>query len=148
MTAIQVSSPSSSPANRAGIDFWTWEQLENETARIAAGLRRLGVGRGDRVAAYLTNTPETVAAFLACASLGATWSAAPPEFGGRTVIDRFAQIEPKVLLALDGYRTAAETSIVVTSSPSFARRSPASSTLSRTSNSVSARAPGSIPGVS
>jgi acetoacetyl-CoA synthetase len=87
-----------------GVQSWTWGQLENETARVAAGLRRLGVGRGDRVAAYLTNTPETVAAFLACASLGAIWSAAPPEFGVRTVIDRFGQIEPKVLLAVDGYR--------------------------------------------
>jgi acetoacetyl-CoA synthetase len=87
-----------------GVASWTWARLEDETARIAAGLRRLGVGRGDRVAAYLTNTPETVAALLACASLGAIWSAAPPEFGGRTVIDRFGQIEPKVLLAVDGYR--------------------------------------------
>jgi acetoacetyl-CoA synthetase len=90
-----------------GLQSWTWERLETETARIAAGLRRLGVAPGDRVAAYLTNTPETVAAFLACASLGAIWSAAPPEFGIRTVIDRFAQIEPKVLLALDGYRYGA-----------------------------------------
>src|SRR5205085_6620204 len=88
----------------AGTCSWTWERLEDETARIAAGLRVLGVGRGDRVAAYLTNTPETVAAFLACASLGAVWSAAAPEFGVRTVIDRFAQLEPKVLLACDGYR--------------------------------------------
>ena len=96
--AIQFSS------EQAEMDAWTWEELENDTARVAAGLRRLGVGPGDRVAAYLTNTPETVAAFLACASLGAIWSAAPPEFGARTVIDRFAQIEPKVLLTLDGYR--------------------------------------------
>src|SRR5207248_6683904 len=63
-----------------------------------------GVGEGDRVAAYMPNIPETVAAFLACASLGAVWSSAAPEFGARSVIDRFAQIEPKVLLAIDGYR--------------------------------------------
>src|SRR5262249_31158568 len=80
---------------------WTWGDLERETARIAAGLRALGVERGDRVAADM---PETVAALLACASIGAIWSSAAPEFGARSVIDRFAQIEPKVLLAIDGYR--------------------------------------------
>src|SRR4051812_33861225 len=83
---------------------WTWDQLRTETARIAAGLRRLGVTRGDRVVAYMPNIPETVAAFLACASIGATWSSASPDFGARSVVDRFAQIEPKVLLAVDGYR--------------------------------------------
>jgi acetoacetyl-CoA synthetase len=88
----------------AGVGTWTWARLEDETARIAAGLRGLGVRRGDRVAGYLTNGPETVAAFLACASLGAIWTAAAPEFGVRTIVDRFAQIEPKVLLAVDGYR--------------------------------------------
>ena len=70
-------------------------------ARIAAGPR---VGPGDRVAAYMPNIPETIAAFLATASIGAVWSSAAPEFGARSVIDRFAQIEPKVLLAVDGYR--------------------------------------------
>jgi acetoacetyl-CoA synthetase len=83
---------------------WTWGDLRRETARIAAGLRELGVGKGDRVAAYMPNIPETVAAFLATASIGAIWSSAAPEFGARSVIDRFAQIEPKVLLAIDGYR--------------------------------------------
>jgi acetoacetyl-CoA synthetase len=83
---------------------WTWAQLRQETARIRAGLAALGVGEGDRVCAYLPNIPETVAAFLATASLGAVWSSAAPEFGARSVIDRFAQIEPKVLLAIDGYR--------------------------------------------
>jgi acetoacetyl-CoA synthetase len=83
---------------------WTWGDLAAETARIAAGLRALGVERGDRVAAYMPNIPETVAAFLATASIGAVWSSAAPEFGARSVIDRFAQIEPKVLLAIDGYR--------------------------------------------
>ena len=83
---------------------WSWSQLRDHTARIAAGLRDLGVGEGDRVAAYLPNVPETVAAFLACASLGAVWSSAATEFGARSVIDRFGQIEPKVLLAIDGYR--------------------------------------------
>src|ERR671937_2951559 len=83
---------------------WTWGELREQAARIASGLRRLGVGPGDRVAAYLPNIPETVAAFLATASVGAVWSSAAPEFGARSVIDRFAQIEPKVLLAIDGYR--------------------------------------------
>jgi acetoacetyl-CoA synthetase len=89
---------------RDGLGEWTWAQLERETARIAAGLRSCGVGPGDRVCAYMPNIPETVASFLACASLGAVWSSAAPEFGARSVIDRFAQIEPKVLLAIDGYR--------------------------------------------
>ena len=83
---------------------WTWDELRARTAAIRAGLVARGVGRGDRVAAYLPNVPETIAAFLATASLGAIWSSAAPEFGRRSVIDRFAQIEPKVLLAIDGYR--------------------------------------------
>jgi acetoacetyl-CoA synthetase len=83
---------------------WTWGELREQTARIAAGLRALGVGPGDRVAAYMPNVPETIAAFLATASIGAVWSSAAPEFGARSVVDRFAQIEPKVLLAVDGYR--------------------------------------------
>src|SRR3954471_3361162 len=83
---------------------WTWGDLRRETARIRAGLVARGVGRGDRVVAYLPNIPETTAAFLATASLGAVWSSAAPEFGARSVVDRFAQIEPAVLLAIDGYR--------------------------------------------
>jgi acetoacetyl-CoA synthetase len=83
---------------------WTWGRLRSETARVAAGLRALGVSEGDRVVAYMPNIPETVACFLACASIGAVWSSAAPEFGARSVIDRFAQVEPKVLLAIDGYR--------------------------------------------
>jgi acetoacetyl-CoA synthetase len=83
---------------------WTWGQLREQTARIRAGLVARGVGPGDRVAAYLPNIPETIAAFLATASLGAVWSSAAPEFGARSVVDRFAQIEPKLLLYVDGYR--------------------------------------------
>ena len=71
---------------------------------MAAGLRALGVGEGDRVCAYMPNIPETIACLLACASIGAIWSSAAPEFGARSVIDRFVQIEPKVLLTIDGYR--------------------------------------------
>ena len=69
----------------------------------APGSQRLGVGRGDRVVAYLPNIPETLVAFLATASLGAIWASVSPEFGARSVIDRLAQIEPKVLLAVNGY---------------------------------------------
>src|SRR3954468_4489288 len=83
---------------------WTWGELREQTAHIAAGLRRLGVREGDRVVAYMPNIPETIAAFLACASIGAVWSSCSPDFGARSVVDRFAQIEPKVLLAVDGYR--------------------------------------------
>ena len=83
---------------------WSWARLRSETAAIRAGLTARGVGEGDRVAAYLPNLPETVAAFLATASLGAVWSSAAPEFGASSVIDRFGQIEPTVLLAVDGYR--------------------------------------------
>jgi acetoacetyl-CoA synthetase len=89
---------------RPELGEWTWGRLRSETARVAAGLRALGVSEGDRVVAYMPNIPETVACFLACASVGAVWSSAAPEFGARSVIDRFAQVEPKVLLAIDGYR--------------------------------------------
>jgi acetoacetyl-CoA synthetase len=82
----------------------SWDELEAQVAAAAAGLRALGVERGDRVAAYMPNVPETLVAFLATASIGAIWSCAAPEFGARSVIDRFAQIEPKVLLVVDGYR--------------------------------------------
>jgi acetoacetyl-CoA synthetase len=86
------------------LDWMTWGELRDMTARIATGLRFLGVGKGDRVVAYIPNIPEAIAAFLACASIGATWSSCSPDFGARSVADRFAQIEPKVLLAVDGYR--------------------------------------------
>ncbi|MGH8958222.1 MAG: acetoacetate--CoA ligase [Acidimicrobiia bacterium] len=79
-------------------------ELRSQVAAVAAGLRALGVGKGDRVVAYLPNIPECLVAFLASASLGAIWSSCPPEFGIRSVVDRFRQIEPKVLLAVDGYR--------------------------------------------
>jgi acetoacetyl-CoA synthetase len=82
----------------------TWGELSAQVAAVAAGLRELGVERGDRVVAYMPNIPETLIAFLASASIGAIFSSAAPEFGARSVIDRFAQIEPKVLLAVDGYR--------------------------------------------
>ena len=78
-------------------------ELRRQVGACRAGLQRLGVGRGDRVVAYLPNVPEAVVAFLATASLGAIWSSAAPEFGPQAVIDRFGQIEPKVLFVVDGY---------------------------------------------
>jgi acetoacetyl-CoA synthetase len=82
----------------------SWGDLRRQVAAVAAGLRGLGVERGDRVVAYLPNIPEAIVGFLAAASIGAVWSSCSPDFGPASVIDRFAQIEPKVLLAVDGYR--------------------------------------------
>lgn len=82
----------------------TWGELSGRVAAVAEGLRALGVERGDRVVAYMPNIPETLIAFLASASVGAIFSSAAPEFGARSVIDRFAQIAPKVVFAVDGYR--------------------------------------------
>jgi acetoacetyl-CoA synthetase len=82
----------------------TVAQLREQVRRVGAGLRRLGVGRGDRVAAYLPNLPEAVVLLLATASLGAVFSSCAPEFGTRSVTDRWRQIEPSVLVAVDGYR--------------------------------------------
>ncbi|WP_214321009.1 acetoacetate--CoA ligase [Nonomuraea sediminis] len=79
-------------------------ELRSEVARVRAGLVRLGVRRGDRVAGYLGNVPEALIAFLATASLGAIWSSGSPDFGVPSIVDRFKQIEPKVLIAVDGYR--------------------------------------------
>jgi len=81
----------------------SWDALHDAVARARAGLERLGVTRGDRVAALLPNCPEAVVGFLATVSLGATWSSCSPEFGADSVLDRFGQIAPKVLFAVDGY---------------------------------------------
>jgi acetoacetyl-CoA synthetase len=81
-----------------------WGELRAAVAAVAAGLRELGVERGDRVVAYMPNIPEAIVAFLATASIGAIWSSCSPDFGPASVVDRFAQIEPKVLFAVDGYR--------------------------------------------
>jgi acetoacetyl-CoA synthetase len=82
----------------------TPDELEDQIARARTGFVRLGVRSGDPVAAYLPSVPETVAAYLACLSLGAVWSSCAPEFGTRSVVDRLGQVQPKVLLAVDGYR--------------------------------------------
>jgi acetoacetyl-CoA synthetase len=82
----------------------SWGELRGQVAAVAAGLRAMGIEKGDRVAAYMPNVPETIVAFLAAASIGAVWSSCSPDFGAASVTDRFAQIEPKVLFAVDGYR--------------------------------------------
>jgi acetoacetyl-CoA synthetase len=89
-----------------GLDSLTRGELATRVAQVAAALRVLGVRPGDRVVAYMPNIAETLIAFLASASLGAIWSSAAPELGARSVIDRFSQIEPKVLMAVDGYAYA------------------------------------------
>jgi len=88
---------------RGPIDL-TFGELREQVAAARAGLRRLGVGPGDRVVGNLPNIPETLVAFLACASLGAIWAVCPPEFGARSVINRFAMLEPKILFAVAAYR--------------------------------------------
>ncbi len=79
-----------------------WPELQRQVASVAVTLRALGIQRGDRVAAYLPNIPETIVAMLACASLGAVWSVCAPDMGVAAVVDRFKQIEPKALIAVDG----------------------------------------------
>jgi acetoacetyl-CoA synthetase len=82
----------------------TWRELHDEVERVAASLRALGIRPGDRVAAWLPNLPETVVAMLASASVGAIFSSCSPDFGVRGVLDRFGQIEPRVLFAAAAYR--------------------------------------------
>ncbi|NJN19421.1 MAG: acetoacetate--CoA ligase [Oscillochloris sp.] len=91
-------------SERRPITPMSWAELERETARVAAALRALGVGPGDRVVGYIPNIPQALIAFLAVASIGAIWSSCSPDFGSPAVIDRFTQIAPKVLVAVDGYQ--------------------------------------------
>ncbi len=85
------------------------EELRQLVAAAAAGLRRLGVGEGDRVAGYLANRPEAVVACLACAALGAVWSSASPDFGPEALTDRFSQVQPRVVFANTSYRYGGKT---------------------------------------
>ncbi|RTQ32031.1 acetoacetate--CoA ligase [Variovorax gossypii] len=80
----------------------SWPKMRRQVASVALTLKSLGVKRGDRVAAYMPNVPETMVAFLACSSIGAIWSVCAPDMGTAAVADRFSQIEPKVLIAVDG----------------------------------------------
>lgn len=82
----------------------SWDTLRQQVASVAAALRAMGIGRGDRVAGYIPNIPQSVVALLACASIGAIWSSCSPDFGTTSVSDRFSQIAPRVLFAVDGYR--------------------------------------------
>ena len=109
--AATTAPPSSSGARcpSAGADriddrVISWRQLHDHVSRATQGLRAAGVGPGDRVAGYLPNLPETVIAMLAATSLGAVWSSCSPDFGVQGVLDRFGQIEPKILVGADGYR--------------------------------------------
>jgi acetoacetyl-CoA synthetase len=88
---------------RPDVDL-TFAELRDQVARARTVLTGLGVGRGDRVVGYLPNVPEALVAFLATVSLGATWASCATEFGARSVVDRFAQVEPVVLLVAGGYR--------------------------------------------
>jgi acetoacetyl-CoA synthetase len=99
--------------DRVALAFWgegqepvrmTYRELYDQVARVAKALRDLGVKPGDRVAGFMPNMPETVVAMLAAASLGAAWSSCSPDFGIKGVLDRFGQIEPRVLFCADGYR--------------------------------------------
>jgi acetoacetyl-CoA synthetase len=90
--------------NEAGVREVSWRELQHQAGALAARLRALGIVAGDRIAAYLPNQPETVVAFLACASIGAIWSSCATDMGPSVVLDRLQQIEPKLLLASDSYR--------------------------------------------
>lgn len=82
---------------------YSWDQVRAQVAKLAAALKADGVGPGDRVAAFMPNMPQTVIAMLAATSLGAVWSSCSPDFGVQGVLDRFGQIEPTVLVAVEGY---------------------------------------------
>ncbi|MDA4114366.1 MAG: acetoacetate--CoA ligase [Thaumarchaeota archaeon] len=81
----------------------SWAELERKTAAFAGSLKAMGVQKGDRVAAYLPNVPETIVALLACSSIGAIWSSCAPDFGTQSAVERFKQIDPKILIAAYGY---------------------------------------------
>lgn len=82
----------------------SWDTLTEQVTTLAHTFKKLGLQKGDRVAAFMPNIPETVIAFIACASIGAVWSSTSPDFGAGSVVDRFKQIEPKILLTIDGYQ--------------------------------------------
>lgn len=90
-------------SERQGLTFISWENMEKQVAAIAAWLRSIGIKPGDRIVGILPNTPHTIAAFLATNAVGAIWSCCSPDFGNTAVIDRFHQISPKVIFAVDGY---------------------------------------------
>jgi acetoacetyl-CoA synthetase len=87
----------------------SFEELKNLVARCARGLRQAGIEKGDRVAGYVANVPEAIVAFLACASIGAVWSSAAPDFGVHALCDRFNQVQPKLIFASTHYRYGGKT---------------------------------------
>jgi acetoacetyl-CoA synthetase len=87
----------------------SWNELYQKVSSLAASLRNMGVQNGDRVVSCMPNIPQTIIAFLACASIGAVWSSCSPDFGIRSVIDRFKQIKPKIIFAVDGYQYSGKT---------------------------------------
>lgn len=91
-------------SERDALTEWRWAEFREQVARVAAALRASGVGPGDRVVAFMPNIPQTMVACLAAASIGAIWSSCSSDFGAASVLDRFQQIEPKVLFTVDGYR--------------------------------------------
>ncbi len=104
---VAVAEASGHPAiiaedERGPVETISWTALARRVSAFALALRDLGVARGDRVAAYLPNRPEAAIAFLACASIGAVWAICAPDMGVPAILDRFRQIEPKVLIATDG----------------------------------------------
>ena len=88
---------------RQGLTEMSWAELERQTAALAHFFQQCGVQKGDRVAAYLPNSPHAIVAVLAAMSIGAVWSSCSPDFGAASVADRFVQIQPKILIAVDGY---------------------------------------------
>jgi acetoacetyl-CoA synthetase len=117
----------------------SWPELKRQVASLALHLQAQGVQPGDRVAAYLPNMPETMVAFLACASIGAVWSVCAPDMGTSAVLDRLRQIEPKVLIAVDGVTWAGRDMDRWTWWPSCARRCPASRTCCCVNNLETAK---------
>jgi acetoacetyl-CoA synthetase len=91
-------------SERQPLTALSWAELAASVASVATALRAMGVGPGDRVVGYLPNMPQSVVALLACASLGAVWSSCSPDFGTSSAVNRFQQIEPSVLIAVDGYQ--------------------------------------------
>ncbi len=91
-------------SERRPLDTVTWNELYSQVAALATSLRNLGIKPGDRVVGYLPSTPEAVVALAATTAIGAVWSCCPPEFGVRSVLDRLQQLEPKAIIAVDGYR--------------------------------------------
>ncbi|OUS88670.1 acetoacetate--CoA ligase [Rhodococcus sp. NCIMB 12038] len=93
-----------SRSQTAGNVEWTGARLIAEIGRIQSGLARLGVGRGDRIVGYLPNIPEAVAAYLATSAMGAVWSSVPPEMGASAALQRISQLDPSLVISVDGYR--------------------------------------------